>query len=106
MNTTYGVYMSYYINDNYFQGGTQLRYAFVGGLSVAFGLLSAPAANYLSKRFGIKAPMLIGLLATTMGQCLAGLSQQFGSFIVLQGLVFGSGKLSRFHISGIANGWH
>lgn len=84
--------MSYYIENNYFQGWTQLRYAFVGELSVAVGLLSAPLANYLSRRFGIKVPMLAGLLATAIGQCLAGLSHQFGAFLILQGLVFGSGK--------------
>jgi hypothetical protein len=92
MNTTYGVFISYYLEHQYFNGGTQLRYAFVGGLSVAFGLLSAPLANYLSKHFGFKVPMLTGLLTTVTGQCLAGISRQFGAFLVFQGLVFGSGR--------------
>ncbi|KAM0417247.1 hypothetical protein ACHAPT_012758 [Fusarium lateritium] len=63
MNTTYGVYISYYIAHDYFEGATYLRYAFVGGLSVAFAWFAAPFVNYLTKTFGIRVPMAAGVVA-------------------------------------------
>lgn len=62
LNTTYGVYQSFYLQNNYFTGGSPLRYAFVGGLSVGTAFILAPIANYLSKRFTFRVPMLLGEL--------------------------------------------
>lgn len=56
----YGVYQSFYLQNNYFTGGSPLRYAFVGGLSVGTAFILAPIANYLSKRFTFRVPMLMG----------------------------------------------
>ncbi|RSL67656.1 hypothetical protein CEP53_002890 [Fusarium sp. AF-6] len=64
MNTTYGVYISYCIAHDYFEGATHLRSAFVGGLSVAFAWFAAPFVNYLTKTFGIRVPMAAGVVAT------------------------------------------
>lgn len=59
-NTTYGVYSAYYLQNNYFDGGSTFRYAWVGGLSVATALICGPLANYLSRRFHFRVPMTIG----------------------------------------------
>jgi MFS family permease len=84
-------------------------YSLVGSLSVAVALLCAPLANILTTRFGHRVPMLIGkyktsgnklytllrilgMLACSLGQCMAGLCTTFNTFIVCQGLVFGVGK--------------
>jgi hypothetical protein len=56
------VYQSFYLANDYFTGGSPLRYAFVGGLSVGTAFIVAPLANYLSKRFTFRFPMLIGKL--------------------------------------------
>ncbi|KAM5354531.1 hypothetical protein ACJ41O_001178 [Fusarium nematophilum] len=93
MNTTYGVYISYYIANNYFEGATYMRYAFVGGLSVSFAWFVAPGVNYLTKTFGIRVPTAAGAVAICLGQCLAGISKNFGAFLFFQGLVFGLGEL-------------
>ncbi|RSL68641.1 hypothetical protein CEP54_002740 [Fusarium duplospermum] len=84
-------YISYYIAHNYFEGATYLRYAFVGGLSVAFAWFAAPFVNYLTKTFGIRVPMAAGVVAVCLGQCLAGISRKFGAFLFFQGLLFGLG---------------
>jgi MFS-type transporter involved in bile tolerance (Atg22 family) len=83
-------------------------YSLVGSLSVAVALLCAPLANFLTTRFGHRVPMLVGkcnvqpyactllsftgMLACSLGQCMAGLCTTFDTFIVCQGLVFGIGK--------------
>ena len=109
VNTTYGVYSSYYLENNYFEGGTTLRYAWVGGLSVAVALGCAPLANLLSRRFGFRIPMMIGesmlldspddsgVVCVVLGQCMAGICTGFAGFLVCQGLVFGIGELVLEH---------
>ena len=84
-------------------------YSLVGSLSVAVALLCAPLANILTTRFGHRVPMLVGkhctlyntpytllnitgMLACSLGQCMAGLCTSFNTFIVCQGLIFGVGK--------------
>uniref|UniRef100_A0A8H7NE26 Major facilitator superfamily (MFS) profile domain-containing protein n=1 Tax=Bionectria ochroleuca TaxID=29856 RepID=A0A8H7NE26_BIOOC len=67
INTSYGVYIAYYLEHNYFDGATYMTYAFVGGLSVGIAWFCAP------------------------GQCLSGLTQHLAMFVVWQGLIFGMG---------------
>lgn len=58
---SYGVYNSFYVENNYFAGGTPLRYAFVGGLSSGVAFAVAPLANFLAKRFHFRVPMIVGM---------------------------------------------
>lgn len=59
INTTYGVFSSYYIENNYYKA-SQLEYAWVGGMSVAVAYICGPPANYLTDRFNFRVPMLLG----------------------------------------------
>ncbi|KAL2203716.1 UM00103-like protein [Sarocladium strictum] len=92
MNTSYGVYLAYYIENSYFEGASQLGYAFVGGLSVACAYGSAPLVNFLVGKTGLRPPMILGMIFVSLGQCLAALSRKFGAFIFFQGVMFGLGK--------------
>ncbi|ODN95882.1 hypothetical protein L198_04501 [Cryptococcus wingfieldii CBS 7118] len=91
VNTTYGVYSSYYLANNYFSGGSTLRYAWVGGLSVAVALTMGPVSNYLTTKFGFRIPYALGALCVVLGQCMAGICTSFGTFLVCQGVIFGLG---------------
>ncbi|KAM0752973.1 UM00103-like protein [Meredithblackwellia eburnea MCA 4105] len=91
INTTYGVYSSFYLSHSYFPGGTPLRYAFVGGASVATAVVIAPFSNFLSKRYGFRLPLLIGAVGVVLGQCCAGVAPNFGVFLLCQGIIFGIG---------------
>lgn len=57
---TFGVYVSFFLEENHLPGGTPLRYAFVGGLSVGIALAVCPLANLLIKHFGFRVPVLLG----------------------------------------------
>ncbi|WWD04636.1 hypothetical protein V865_002707 [Kwoniella europaea PYCC6329] len=91
INTTYGVYSSYYLANNYFDGGSTLNYAWVGGLSVATCLLCGPLANALSRWLGFRITMLFGVVGIVLGQCMAGICKNFGEFLFCQGILFGIG---------------
>ena len=47
MNSAYGVFLSYYIENEYFEGASQLRFAFVGGLSHKFQPKEKMHQNFL-----------------------------------------------------------
>ncbi|VUC31220.1 unnamed protein product [Clonostachys rosea] len=91
INTSYGVYIAYYLEHNYFDGATYMTYAFVGGLSVGMAWFCAPGINFLVKTFGLRIPLFAGLVCISLGQCLSGLTQHLAMFVVWQGLVFGMG---------------
>lgn len=90
INTTYGVFTSYFLQYNYY-GATQLQYAFTGGLSAAMAVLQGPLANWMTRKFGYKVPLFVGAVLVALGQCLSGISKSFGAFIATQAVVFGVG---------------
>jgi hypothetical protein len=107
-NTSFGVYLAHFEDNSTFPGATPLKYSLVGSLSVAVALLCAPLANILTKTFGHRVPMLFGkqclstrlwtqlkvftgMVACSLGQCMAGLCRSFGAYIACQGLIFGIG---------------
>lgn len=60
VNTTYGVYSAYYLQNSHFIGGSTFGYAWVGGLCVAIALLIAPGVNWMVGKFGFRVPLVIG----------------------------------------------
>lgn len=105
------MYLSHFEAHSTFPGATPLKFSLVGSLSVAIALLCAPLANILTKHFGHRTPMLAGkqyriaklsnsilltshkgMLACSLGQCMAGLCTTFRTYIVCQGFLFGIGK--------------
>lgn len=45
INSSYGVFLSYYLANDYYAGATALEFAFVGGLSISQALLVSPIAT-------------------------------------------------------------
>jgi MFS family permease len=90
VNTTYGVFSAYFLQNDYY-GGTQLDYSWVGGLSAAIAVFQGPLANWMVRRFGFKIPLYLGAVCVVLGQCMAGVATNFAGFIICQGLIFGIG---------------
>ena len=76
LNSCFGIYLSFYLSNDYFKGATRIQFAFVGGLSVSIAMLMAPFSNYLSKRYNFKIPLIVGTVLLVLGQILAGFSTQ------------------------------
>ncbi|KAF8581920.1 MFS general substrate transporter [Ramaria rubella] len=91
INTTFGVFFSFYTQNDFFPGAKDIDFAFVGGLSVAFAMVAAPTANYLAKRFHFKVPLVLGLIVFVLSQILAGLSTRIWQLFLTQGVLFGFG---------------
>lgn len=92
VNTTFGVYFSYYLQHDYFPGATPMKYAYVGGLSVASCMLVAPFVNLLWRSSGwFKTPLYLGMVLVTLGQVGAGLSKTYIQLLFTQGFIFGVG---------------
>jgi hypothetical protein len=60
MNTTYGIYTSYFLQHNHFAGGSSFNYAWVGGLAVASALVVAPVAKAVLRWAPLKSQFLMG----------------------------------------------
>lgn len=43
----YGIYISFYIKNEHFKGGSSFNFAWVGGAAVATALATAPLVRYL-----------------------------------------------------------
>ncbi|SPO19744.1 related to ESBP6 - similarity to Monocarboxylate transporter [Ustilago trichophora] len=92
VNTTFGVYFSYYLQHDYFTGATPMRYAYVGGLSVASCMLVAPFVNLLWRSSGwFKTPLYLGMIFISLGQIGAGLCKTYVQLLFTQGFIFGIG---------------
>ncbi|EST09734.1 Major facilitator superfamily [Kalmanozyma brasiliensis GHG001] len=92
VNTTFGVYFSYYLQNDYFPGATPMRYAYVGGLSISSCMLVAPFVNLLWRSSGwFKTPLYLGMVLVSLGQIGAGLSRTYVQLLLTQGFVFGVG---------------
>lgn len=87
---SYGVYLSYYINNNDY-GGTPLAYSFIGGINFAAAMLSAPVVNVMTRRFGTQGPMLLGCMLWLAGWLCASWSHLYYQLFLSQGLLVGLG---------------
>lgn len=91
-NTAYGVYFSFYIQADYFPDANRMRYAYVGGLSVAACMFTAPFSNLLWSLTGsFKAPLALGTVFIVLGQATAGVCKTYLKLLFTQGFIFGIG---------------
>ena len=88
-STSYGVYLSWYIDNDHFPGASALDYTFVGGVNFAAAMLEAPIVNLLIKRFGTNKVMLGGCVLWLAGYIAASFARQFWHLVLSQGLLIG-----------------
>jgi len=91
INSTYGVFLAYYISTSHFPGATSLDYAFIGGLSLSQGLLVAPLATLVTRRYGTRTTLLIGVFFQTLSLLGASFAKTTWQLFLSQGVCFGWG---------------
>lgn len=62
MNSSYGVFLAYYLRNNTFAGATSLEYALVGSLSISMAMLISPVATLTTRFYGTKVTLFIGIM--------------------------------------------
>lgn len=87
----YGVYLSHYLSSNAFPEGSPTDFAFIGGLNFSIAMLMAPIAVTMSRRYGMKLPMSIGVVFLPLGFICASFAQHIWQLYLSQGVLVGMG---------------
>ena len=91
INSSFGVFLSYYLSTARFPGATYLDFAFVGGLSIAGAVLLAPLATICTRRFGTRTTLLAGAAMQFASLLGASWASQTWQLFLSQGAGFGFG---------------
>jgi len=106
INSTYGVFLSNYLNNDYFPDTSALTYAFIGGLSISQAVLIAPFATQIIHLYGTKVCLHLGVFFQTLSLVGASFARQKYQIVLAQGLCFGWGMGFLFTASvGIIPQW-
>lgn len=91
INSSYGVFLAYYLANDYYPGATALEFAFVGGLSISQALLISPLATYTTRVYGTRTTLLLGVFFETIALIGASFTHEIWQLFLSQGLCFGFG---------------
>lgn len=91
INSSYGVFLSYYLSHDYFPNTGPLSYAFIGGLSIAMALFIAPLATRCIHWYGTRSTLYIGVFLETLSLIASSFAKQKYQIILSQGVCFGFG---------------
>jgi len=106
LNSSYGVFLAYYLATDYFPGATSLDYAFVGSLSISCAMLISPLATYCVRVLGTRTTLFIGVAFETASLIGASFARVIWQLYLSQGVCFGLGMGFLFVASvGIVPQW-
>jgi len=91
INSSYGVFLAYYLANDYYSGASPLEFAFVGGLSISQALLISPLATYTTRVYGSRTTLLLGVTLETIALIGASFTHRVWQLFLSQGLCFGYG---------------
>ncbi|KAH7001341.1 major facilitator superfamily domain-containing protein [Ilyonectria destructans] len=91
LNSSYGVFLAYYLKNNTFPGATSLEYAFIGSLSVSSALLISPVATIAVRELGTRPTLFIGVVLETASLICASFAYKIWHLFLTQGVLFGIG---------------
>ncbi|KAK5085006.1 hypothetical protein LTR70_007714 [Exophiala xenobiotica] len=91
INSTYAVFLAYYLSHDYFPNTSALAYAFIGGLSISMAMLVAPLATKCTATFGTKVTLHVGVFFETLSLIGASFATQKYQLLLAQGVCFGWG---------------
>lgn len=91
INSSYGVFLQFYLDNGYYPGASALKFAFVGGLSISMALLVSPVATTTTRLYGTTVTLLIGVFFETLALIGASFAHQIWQLFLSQGVCFGWG---------------
>ncbi|KZT09318.1 MFS general substrate transporter [Laetiporus sulphureus 93-53] len=91
--TIWGVFQDAYEADESspFHSISEFKLGFVGGCGMGFGFAIGPFSNILISKFGIRAPIIVGVLMIAVAFELASISTKYWQLLLSQGILFGIG---------------
>ncbi|QPG72947.1 hypothetical protein FOA43_000251 [Brettanomyces nanus] len=90
-NGAYGVFLSYWINNQTFPGGTAKDYALIGSMVLCLSQSLAPLAQMLSAIVGIRPVMIVGVILQFLGFILGSYAKTLTQLYLTQGFILGLG---------------
>lgn len=91
LNSSYGVFLAYYLKNETFPGATPLEYAFVGSLSISCAMLISPVATTCTRFLGSHTTLFIGVFFETASLIGASFVNEIWQLFLSQGVCFGLG---------------
>lgn len=91
INSSYGVFLAYYLASNYYAGATALEFALIGGLSNSVAFLVSPIATYITRVYGTRTTLLIGVFFEVLALIGASFTHKIWQLFLSQGVCFGIG---------------
>lgn len=91
LNSSYGVFLAYYLANDLFPGATSMEYAFIGSLTISCALLVSPAATLGVRKFGTRKTMFLGVVLESLGLICASFATQIWHLFLTQGILLGFG---------------
>lgn len=91
LNSSFGVFLAHYLDNDVFPGGNYLSYAFVGSLSISCSMLISPVATTTTRLWGTKVTLGIGVVLETISLIGASFATQIWQLFLSQGVCFGLG---------------
>ncbi|KAF5021229.1 hypothetical protein F66182_6719 [Fusarium sp. NRRL 66182] len=91
LNSSYGVFLAHYLENDTFHGATALHYAFVGSLSISCAMLISPVATVCVREIGTKPTLFIGIILETASLICASFASKVWQLFLTQGVLFGLG---------------
>ncbi|KAK0729417.1 major facilitator superfamily domain-containing protein [Apiosordaria backusii] len=91
LNSSYAVFLAYYLRSGDIAGSSPLAFAFVGGLSISISLLVSPLVTWCIGRFGTIPTFRVGVVLEAISFIGASFSTHIYHLILSQGVCFGLG---------------
>ncbi|KAK1953681.1 major facilitator superfamily transporter [Colletotrichum sublineola] len=106
LNSSYAVFLAYYLNSGAFPGASPIALAFVGGLSFSVALLIAPIVTFCIPRIGTQASLGIGVVIQAAALIGASFTTEIWHLLLSQGIGFGVGMGFAFNSTvGLVPQW-
>ncbi|KAK2007441.1 major facilitator superfamily transporter [Colletotrichum eremochloae] len=106
LNSSYAVFLAYYLNSGAFPGASPIALAFVGGLSFSVALLIAPIVTLCIPRIGTQASLGIGVVIQAAALIGASFTTEIWHLLLSQGIGFGVGMGFAFNSTvGLVPQW-
>ncbi|KAL2158577.1 hypothetical protein VTH06DRAFT_4344 [Thermothelomyces fergusii] len=91
LNSSYAVFLAYYLRSGNIEGASALGFAFVGGLSISIAFLVSPIATWCVARIGTASTLRVGVLFEAASFIGASFSTHLWHLVLSQGVCFGLG---------------
>ncbi|KAL2760043.1 hypothetical protein ACRALDRAFT_2038769 [Sodiomyces alcalophilus JCM 7366] len=106
LNSSYAVFLAYYLNSGAFPDADPITIAFVGGLSFSIALLVAPLVTTSVRLTSTRKALGFGVVTQTVALVAASFSTRMWHLLLSQGIAFGLGMGFNFNATvGIVPQW-